>query len=152
MPEPRLPNVGEFVRGTGTLVKIVEPPPPPPPPAEYIFEKVSARYEMRRNGEVLTVGNSLWDFAGLSSCIEAAIAEARKWAATKGITAASEVEVVVVKETSYYRATPAREASLYDKDFLSFTLGNNCTWDVPRKREEDVWSTHSDATGKADRT
>lgn len=145
MHEPRIPEIGEFVRGAGTLVRLAAPQPTPTPPTEYVFERVGARWEVRHKGDVLTKGSSFWDFGGLESSIDAAIDDAREYATLKGITAASELEVVVVKETSCYRARASRDASVYDSRFIHFTSTANCKWDVPEDVEVDVWSTRSAA-------
>jgi hypothetical protein len=138
---PRLPKVGEFVRGHGVLVEIQDvTPKPPPPEIDYIFESFSARIESRVNGKVLNTHGTLNDFYGRGTCVESAIADAKKIQARYG---ASDVEYVVVKITSRVRQRPQdrREYNFYDKQFVDFeSLKWGCRRDLPDDVEEVVWS------------
>jgi hypothetical protein len=138
---PRLPKVGEFVRGHGVLVEIQDvTPKPPPPEIDYIFESFSARIESRVNGKVLNTHGTLNDFYGRGTCVESAIADAKKIQATYG---ASDVEYVVVKITSRVRQRPQdrREYNFYNKQFVDFeALKWGCHRDLPDDVEEVVWS------------
>lgn len=144
MNDPRLPEIGEFVRGVGRLVSVVEPMPLQPPPKDWIFEDVSARGELRRNGKVLKEFNTYSDFYGLGTSITEAIKEAEEYVAEEGITPESGLEVVVVKIISYARHRPQGgpgNANVYDAKFVNFkSLDNGACWDVPEEVETDVWS------------
>lgn len=119
---PRLPQVGEYVRHHGTLVAIEEvtPPPLPPPTGEYIFEEIVARWEVRLHGNWMRDGNYITDFYGKGTSVEEAVREAKSWAATQGITPQSDLEVVVIKTVSHFRALPKQQENFYDRTFLDF--------------------------------
>jgi len=76
MNHPRLPNIGDFVRHFGRLVgieKVPPPPPPQPPPKkDYIFVEISARCELRFNGETIKELQELSDFYGLETSVSCA--------------------------------------------------------------------------------
>lgn len=139
--EPRLPEVGEFVRGVGTLVEVQQTPAPPPPPPDYIFAEQDGRTELRRGDDVLKVIQTLNDFYGKGAGVETSIEEAKQYAVNHNITDASEVEVVVVKVVSYSRSRNSHGKNFYDNTFVDFkTLDSGATWDVPGDEETDVWS------------
>ena len=141
----RMPKVGDVVMQHGTLVAIEDvTPKPPPPQTDYIFETMNARVEVRRRGKALDTLNT-WTEA--SYAIEAA----KRYAEREEITSESEVEVVVVQETSYYRARPRHSDYPIDKTFGDFAYKESGSkWNVPPSREEIVWSTRtpSDTQGK----
>ena len=121
---PRIPNVGEFVRTVGRLidVKEVTPPPPPPPPSEkqYVFEQICARGEVRLNGEVLKNFGTYTDYYGLETSVEKVTEQMRAYAAANGIGPSSELEVVVVRIVSYDLRRVGKEAGFYDKTYVEF--------------------------------
>jgi hypothetical protein len=138
--KPRLPVIGEFVRGVGTL-HAIEQPPPSHPPLEYIFAEISARKEMRRRGHLIRKLDTLNDFYGRGTSVEMAIQEMKKLAELEEITADSEVELVVVRVVSYFRAHPDSSKNVYDKRFVNMeTLPHGSQWNVPDDEEAEVWS------------
>lgn len=145
MSEPRLPNVGEYVRGTGVLIKIEQAPPSPPPPQpppDYIFEDTSARWELRRKGETLTTFTTFSDFYGLGTSVTSAVEAAMKYAEEQAIDANSEVEVVVVRIVTYSRERPSNKENIYAPAFRYFeSVVDSSRYNVPEEVEADVWST-----------
>ena len=141
--KPRLPEIGEYVRGQGTLVAVQDiVPPPPPADRDYIFEEITARVELGPGSEVLKEICTLWDADGLESSVKAAIKGAKKYASQKGIGPKSELEVVVIKHTEQVRKRPDRNAeNLYNRDFLSFEyLKYGSKLNLPDPVETVVWS------------
>ena len=140
MHNPRLPKVGEFVRGVGTLVSVEEPQPTPPPPKRYIFETLSGRVEIRLGAEVLQTRSEWNDFYGKDSGLKSALEEAKKYAQENGISADSDIEVVVllVVERRWFVVVPRRE-NFYNKEFCAFdSPGHSGMPDDPEPK--DVWS------------
>lgn len=139
----RIPEVGEYVRGVGTLVKTEEVPPPPQPPPEvdYIFEEITAHCELRLNGKKISEFESLWDAYGKESSVQSAIEAAKEYAKKNGIGAKSDLEVVAVKECDFARKRPNDKENFYDKNFKSFdSKERGARWDVPAKIITVVWS------------
>lgn len=140
---PRLPEVGEFVRQHGRLiaVEVVPPPPPPPPQKDYIFEEIEARCEIRRNGELFKELHTNNDFYGLETSVKVAIEEMEAMAAQQQIGPESELEIVVVRVTSYFRARPQDKENLYDRKFVDFEpIPRWSRNNVPGETETVVWS------------
>lgn len=137
MKEPRLPEVGEYVRPYGRLVEIEDSEPVPPPPKDYIFEETSARVEGRINGKVIKTYGTFNDFYGEGTCVECAIKEAKVKAEWLG---PSDMVFVVVKITSRVRMRPTRHANICTREFTEFaSLEFGCKRDLPDDVEEDVW-------------
>lgn len=149
---PRDPYMNEYIRGLGTLVAIDSPvpPPPPPPPSQYIFQSVTAHVQVRlRSGTVLTRLRTYWDYSGHLSSVDDAIQHAKQYADENGITATSDVEVYVQKNTTCERRTRDPSTNKYSKetyDFIALPHGSRA--DVPADIEEVVWSTRSRRTGR----
>ena len=140
---PRLPEVGEFVRGEGTLiaVEVVPPPPQPPPKTDYIFEQITARTEFRLQGKTLREGETWTDFYGLGTSVNSAIESAKKLAAHFNLGPESNTEVAAVKIVSYYRARPNREEGFYAREFVGFErIKRGAESGVPEETETVVWS------------
>lgn len=139
---PREPAINEYVRGQGTLVAVEDRTPPPPiRTKDWIFEEITARVELRFGDEVLTSMGTTWDFHGKESSVASAIKDAQQYAKKRGISAKSELEVVVVKIVSQVRKRPKSRANFYDERFLSFkTLDNGCRYDLPSDVETIAWS------------
>lgn len=151
MTQPRIPEVGEFVRPHGTLVRIEEiPPKPVPPQTDYIFEQITARCEMRlTSGEVIKEIQTLNDFYGLETSVTTAIAEMKAYAAENSLGADSDVEVVVVRVVEQYRKRPRSDKNFYDTtffDFESLTIWTRRS--LPEPIETVAWSSK---TGEAQR-
>lgn len=144
MTAPRLPEIGEFVRHHGRLLAIedVTPEPPPQPVLDYIFEEISARGELRRLGKVVKEIETLNDFYGLETSVRECIREMQEYAKAEAIGPDSEVEVVVVRVVSCYRARPKPSANFYDESFRDFAaLDHGSKWTVPDDVETVAWST-----------
>ncbi len=142
----RLPNIGEFVRNVGTLIKVDEIQPPPPQIVkEYIFEEISARVEIRFNGEQIKYLETLNDFYGLGTSIESAIEDAKGYATSYKINADNDLEIVVIKIVSQYRAKQNGRESIYQKEFYNFSSLDTYDRqrDLPEPIETVVWSTKS---------
>jgi hypothetical protein len=138
MTEPRLPEVGEYVRHHGTLVAIEEipPPPQPPPQRDYIFEAITAECQLRLNGEVVKEIQEYNDFYGLNTSVESSIKEMKAFAAKKSIGPDSELEVVVIKVETQFRARPKETENFYDKTFFDFKYSRG----LPDPKRTVIWS------------
>lgn len=140
---PRLPQIGEYVRGHGTLVsiEIVPPPPQPPPREDYIFQEITARAEVRFGREVLKSLGTYNDHYGLETSIRAARETAEGYAKVHGIPPDGQLEVVVVRVASHFRARPENKEAFYDRKFFAFEpLRTRYDSGVPPETEEVVWS------------
>jgi len=138
----RLPEIGEYVRGQGTLVAVQDiVPPPPAVNKDYIFEEITTRVELRLGDELLQTICHLWDFYGLEISVKEAIEEAKEYAAERKIGPGSDLEVVVIKIVEQVRKRPDREENFYDKTFSSFKsleVGSKANLSDPI--ESIVWS------------
>lgn len=155
-PTPRLPEVGEFVRGVGTLAEVVTIPPPtqPPPTTVYVFEALNAQCRVLLNGKVFKTGSTYNDFYGLGSCVKEAIKDAKAFVRCEKIKKTGPIEVVVVKITS--RAARLRNVrpdycvNFYDKTFVAFENSSD-GHDLPsdyEDTEEVVWSSRNERVAK----
>lgn len=138
----RIPEVGERLRLTGTLVDIQDvTPPPPAKQLDYVFEEVTARVELAANGHVIDERGTFNDFGG---CAErTAIAEAEKLAKQFG----PGVEVRVVRIVERYRARPNDYdyEDLYNRGFPKFErLQHGYHAGMPEPTETIVWSSHKE--------
>lgn len=151
--EKRLPNIGEYVRGVGTLVSIEDYTPPPPPLIKhYIFEEITARCEVRLNGETLNKFNSVWDFYGKAWSVEDAIKTAREYAKRQKLGPKSDIEVVAIKEIHQVKKQPRMDVNSYDPQFINFERIYDSS--LPGPVEEVVWSSKaqpSEETGKSEK-
>lgn len=148
--EKRLPNIGEYVRGLGTLVSIVDrdPPPPPPPTKDYIFEEISARCEVRLNGKKLKELNTFNDYYGKETSVEIAISEAKEYAERNKIGPNSDVEVVAIKIVEQFKKVPTDKTNFYSTEHLNFeSLKSGASWGLPDPTEEVVWSSKNTNEG-----
>ena len=138
----RLPEIGEYIRGHGTLVAVQDiVPPPPPVEREYVFEEITARVELRLGNEVLSDLCGTWDFYGKGTSVKTAIEEAQKYAAERKIGPKSDLEVVVVKVIEQIRKQPIKgEENFYDNSFWSFKRLDRYKFDLPGPVESIVWS------------
>lgn len=138
MTDPRIPEVGEYVRQYGVLVEIEKITPPVEPVADYIFEDTEARLEARINGKLIRRYSIFNNFYGIGKCVSAAIDEARKHQQWIG---ESNLEFVVVKMTSRIRMRPTGHEHFYAKEYREFSaLKHGCHADLPEDIEEEVWS------------
>lgn len=148
---PRLPVIGEFVRGCGELVsvEVIPPPPAPPPETDYIFKEISARAEvrLRKSGRVLDVLETHNDHYGKATSVESIIELAQKYARANEISAESDIEVVAIRIETHFRARPLNKEGFYARDFFAFRpLDRGSSWNVPPATEEVVWSSAREAT------
>lgn len=141
--KPRIPEVGEYVRGCGTLIEIQQSEPLPPPPSDYIFEEITARCEMRLNGETLKVFNSVWDFYGKGTSVKDAIREAKEYAEKHHLGPDSDCEVVAIKSISRTRKRCVERPNHYDQSFVFFETQPYGKAGMPRDMEEVVWSSRN---------
>src|SRR5262245_53853121 len=140
---PRLPLVGEFVRGQGTLfaVEVIPPPPQPPPTTDYIFETIHAHWELRLHGNVVKRGETHNDHYGLGTSVVSIIRAAKKYASDNEITPTSDLEVVAIQEVSYHRRRVVPGENFYNREFAKFDhLERGSEWNVPETVETIVWS------------
>ena len=136
----KIPEVGEFLRGVGVLVKI-EDGKPVPPPKDYIFEDITARCEMRLNGEVIKEIETLNDHYGLETSVKTAIEEMKDYAKRRGITDKSDVEIVVVRVAEQTRMRPKNRESYYATGYMDFeSLRYGSHRNLPEDVETVVWS------------
>jgi hypothetical protein len=139
--DKRLPNIGEFVRGTGTLVDIQKPEPLPEPPPCFVFEEIEARYELLLGDEVIKTIATLNDFYGLGTSVSSAIKEAKQYAEQRHITKASDLEVRVVKVITRFKTSVVLGANYYDNQYPSFQMLRFGAYrDMPEPTELIVWS------------
>jgi len=97
--EIRDPTPGDYVRMTGTCVRVETiQPPAPPPETWFVFEDVSARWELRLNGKPVKRGDTFNDFyGGAEGAVPTATEEAKKYAAANEISGPGPLSVVVVR-------------------------------------------------------
>lgn len=138
----RLPVKNEFVRHHGTLICIEDyTPPPSPPEKDFIFEKQEARCELRMNGRQLKELQTLNDFYGLGTAVNNAIEEMKEYTANNNISKDSDLEVVVVKVVSQFRAKPTDKENFYDKQYCDFDRTHRRgTGALPDPVETIAWS------------
>jgi hypothetical protein len=139
----RLPEIGEYVRGDGTLVAVQEIVPPPPPVNwDYIFEEITARVELRLGTEVLNKVCTLWDAYGLGASVTAATEDAKKYASKRKIGPSSELEVVVIKIIERVRKRPEKDSkNFYNPILQSFEpLQYGSKAELPDPVETVAWS------------
>jgi hypothetical protein len=118
----RLPEVGEFVRGHGTLVRVEEIPPElqPPPKKVYIFEQNDARWEVRFGNEVLSHSSKHNEFYGQHTAVPFVIKEAKAYCKKNKIGPKHALEVVVIRIVDEEQKVPARDENCYDRQFIDF--------------------------------
>jgi hypothetical protein len=143
--ELKIPAVGEYERNIGRLVKIdAITPPPPETYYEYIFEDISAKGELRLNGETLDTLCNINDFYGLGTSVTTAIEEMKAYAEKRKITSKSELEVVVIKVTEQTRMKPNHRENYSALGFTDFgELDYGSKRDLPEDKYEIVWSSKS---------
>jgi len=136
----RLPEIGEFVRNYGTLVRVEDVTPQQAVVMDYVFESISARLEARVNGKLIKQYSEINDFYGLATCVDLArqeAAEQLKWFGE------SDLEFVVVKITKQARMRPHKNngENYYADRFRAMeNLTHGSRWNVAEEREEVVWS------------
>lgn len=141
--ESRMPEIGEYVRGQGTLVEIQDIIPPPPPiNKDYIFEEITASVELRLGDEVLNKIYNLWDAYGKGNSVKNAIEKGQEYASKKKIDTKSDLEVVVIKIVEQIRKRPNKfQKNFYDETFYLFdSLETGSKWNLPDPVRTVVWS------------
>ena len=140
----KLPVTGEYLRGTGTLIKIEEIPvePVPPPNVDYIFEEITAHCQIRLGKDVLNKFNNVWDHYGKETSVEDAVSAAKKYAKKHNLGKNSDVEVVAIKVVEQVRKRPTRQAdNYYDKSYFQFEeLPCGSKRSVSERVETIAWS------------
>ena len=146
--QPRIPEVGEYVRMYGTLVEVQDVTPPVVKVEDYIFEDTSALIELRINGRRVKQFSTVNNCGGRDSCVQHAIQCAGDEVRRLGKT---DAEIVVVKITKRIRMRPTGHRHFYDNRFLEFEwLKCGSCRDLPDDMHEDVWSSkRGDLTKKA---
>lgn len=144
---PRLPEIGEFVRGVGTLIEFHQPERPPTPPKDWIFEVLHGRAELWHGDEKIDDLFTYWDHKGLGSSFKSAIEDAKEYAVNKDIGPDSPLEVKVFKEIHRRRINPiikdpAFNYNFYDRAFFPF---EECGSDISEV-DELVWSSRKPET------
>lgn len=152
---PRIPGVGDFVRGVGRLVavQVIPPPPAPPPETDYIFEEITARVELRRQGKRLNSLGTFNDFYGLETSVSEAIKEAMAWCANNAVGPNSELEVVVLRIAAQrrFRLDAEKSDNFYDRRFKSFqNLDRGDTLGVPEPEETLAWTSRELEVGETE--
>lgn len=136
MSKPRVPQVGEYVRGQGTLVAVEDVTPVVETVLDYIFQ--SERYEVRiiANGYVLDTHHTL------NEGYEAEAIESAKRLSSKY---GSGVEMQVVKITERVRMRPQSFSTMYDPEFVDMKYSENgAKRGMPKDREEVIWTSAGD--------
>ena len=142
----RLPEINEYVRGSGILVAVedVTPDPPPPVTKVYIFQEIAASIRLLLNGEMVKDFTTFNDFYGKETSISSAIEEAKKYVRKYKIGPTSDAEIIVVRVVSHVKKTMTRKENFYDKEFFDFEpLPSGNRWNVPPDTEEIVWSSRT---------
>lgn len=139
--KPRIPEVGEYVRGCGKLVEIKDVTPPVKEVTGYIFESLQATVQLWLNGRHVEDFGTFNDFYGLETCLKTAIEEAGKLQEKYGPAA----EFKIVKHT-YYSCSgllhPEQETNFYDRKYRGFrkmTDGYDYS-KVPENKTELYWT------------
>lgn len=138
----KVPEVGEYLRGTGKLIAVEEVPPKPEEVVkDFIFEEITAHCELRIGAEVIKEIVNYWDFYGRETSVESAIKTAQEYAANRGIGPNSPMEVVVIKVTVQRRKRlkPHAENKYANEyfDFASLEWGDQ--HGLPPAVKEVVW-------------
>lgn len=69
-----IPKIGDYLRGSGRLIKVeVIPPKPVEPRVDYIFEDIESRCELRHHGKSIKHIETLSDFYGIGTGEKTAI-------------------------------------------------------------------------------
>jgi hypothetical protein len=144
--EFKIPQVGEYVRNVGKLIKIEDVTPMPPPiEKDYIFEYIEARCELIFRDEVIQELGTYNDFYGLGTSVETAIKEMKEYAEKKQIVKDSELEVRVTKVVSQMRMKPSNQDNFYAPEYCDFEykkVGGDSN--LPEPVETIVWSSKND--------
>jgi hypothetical protein len=144
MADVKMPLVGDFMRGIGVLkaVEII----PVEPLKDYIFEDTEARCELRFGDEIIKRLETFSDWYGIGTGEETAIKEMKIYSKERGITRDSELEVVVIRVTTQFRARPTGRIDEYDnKGFMVFeSINFGSRRGVPNEKEEIIWSSKND--------
>lgn len=140
--EKKTPSVGQYVRGIGTLVDVLDVTPvPPPKQLEYVFEEVTARMEIWIGGWKVKDHGTLWDAFGYESSVKGAINEAQAFAVARGWNKDSQAEIRVVRIAERRRKTKVNSDNYYQKEFENFESKSiGCCWEMPKPEEKVVWS------------
>jgi len=143
------PAICEYVHRVGTLVAIEEiPPKPQPPQVDYIFEEIHAKCHLMRKGKRIDDLGSYNDFYGYETSIKTAIKDMTEYCTENEIDDRSEVEVIVVRVASQFRARERPRQSQFDTtspEWVALEYGSRRG--LPDYEEKTVWSSRSPANG-----
>jgi hypothetical protein len=161
-PAPRLPQEGDWIRLTGTMIKKETiQPPPPPPTVLYLFEEVSAVVELRSPlGDVLTNVGAFNDYHGEGTATASGVEETEKYIVANALSADGDgvyVAVVEVREYLYLRPSLGNDkGSFHDKEFRQMErVARHIPGapPLPETKRRDVWTSRKgwliDEPGKA---
>jgi len=139
--EPRIPEVGDYVKGHGKLISLHDVTPPVQKITAYLFESHDATVVLRVNGidvKHFVTLHSLW---GIESCLENAVEEAESYAKKyygEGI------EIVVLHNISHVLGEIDRfKQNYHDRRFHGFTASDHSYEirdQIPEDRTEEYWS------------
>jgi len=117
--EPRTPEVGDYVRSIGRLLRVEDVTPTPPPPVKvYVFEDVTARVEiLSASGVLIDERSTYTEFYGEGEAVASAIENAKRIAEELG----PGVVVAVRRIVNECRAKriPGWHPSAYDGKFIA---------------------------------
>ncbi len=148
----RYPEVGQFIKHIGKLIKVeIINPPPPPSYEEFIFEEITAKIEVNRFGKIIDKVASFTDWYGLEDSVESAIEEAKEYCKNNRITKDSELEVTVTRIATQIRKRPVGKAEFWsregyddNKGWMDFKSTDNPKQNLPEPTETLVWSSKKD--------
>jgi hypothetical protein len=143
--KPRLPEIGEWVKMQGTLVRIdiVPPPSQPPPETVYIFEREDARIDLLLKGKVLKQLVEYNEFYGQGTAVKSCIEEAKEFCRVNNIGPDSDIEVVVMRETDLIgrKVDEGKQPTCYAPGIVPFK--NETFYAHGSRREEVVWTSRN---------
>ena len=139
--ELKIPEVGEYVRNMGRLIKIEDIVPPPPPiDKDYIFEDIEAKCELIYKGTFIKSLGIFNDFYGIGTSVETAIKEMKEYATEMEITEESDLEVRITKVVSQVRMQSVDRENIYKKGYKDFeTKKWGSKQNLPEPIETIVW-------------
>lgn len=144
MSDPKVPEVGDYVRMTGTLLEVIDVPPLPQPPPQklFIFKDCTATVEIRVNGLTLKTCSTYNNFNGRDACVRDAICEAKELVDNYGT--ATGVEVCVVKETFKRQSWVVPGINYYCPEYVNLSDYTDRNLIEDEVLREKVWSSLED--------
>jgi hypothetical protein len=139
----KIPQIGQYIRNTGKIVRIEEIPQPTL--IDYIIEEGTARCELRMKDKLLKNLGEYNDFYGQDTCKDGAIKDMIEYCEELGITKDSELEVVVVYVVEQSRMRPNGRKNFCEDEYADFSAiewGNKIG--VADDVETVIWSSKKD--------